>query len=57
MKKIHPAALGNALIWVAVILAAALLLRGTEYAATLIAILGGGAGTSILVVGNALSTE
>jgi hypothetical protein len=54
MKKIHSVSLGNAVIWGAVILAAAVLLRGTEYAGMMIVILGGAAGASISIVSNAL---
>lgn len=54
MKKIHPASLGNALIWAAVILASAVLLRGTEQAGMVVVILGGAAGVSISIVSSAL---
>jgi hypothetical protein len=57
MKKIHPVALGNALIWTAAILAAAALLRGADQATLVLAILGGAAGGSIITVSNALRKD
>ena len=57
MKKIHSVSLGNAVIWGAVILAAAVLLRGTEHAGMMIVILGGAAGVSISIVSNALRKD
>jgi hypothetical protein len=57
MKKIHPVAFGNALIWTVAILAAAVLLRGVDQATLVLAILGGAAGGSIMTVSNALRKE
>lgn len=57
MKKIHSASIGNALIWGAVIIAAAVLLRGIEHAGMMIVILGGAAGVSISIVTSALRKE
>ncbi|MFO7741797.1 MAG: hypothetical protein R6X31_05720 [Anaerolineae bacterium] len=57
MKKIHPASLGNALIWAAAIIATAVILRGTEHAGMLVVILGGAAGASSMIVANALRGE
>ncbi|NIM95602.1 MAG: hypothetical protein GTO18_18035 [Anaerolineales bacterium] len=54
MKKLHIVTIGNALIWGAAILGAAVLLRGTEHAGMMVVILGGAAGASIITVGNAL---
>jgi len=54
MKKIRSAALGNALIWAAVLLAAAIILQGTDKAGIMVVILAGAAGASIVLVGNAL---
>jgi hypothetical protein len=47
--------LGNAIIWAAVILAAAVVLQGTDCMAKMIPILGGGAGASVVVLGGGLS--
>lgn len=57
MKKIHSASIGNAVIWVAVIIAAAVILRGTEHAGMIVIILGGAAGVSISIVSNALRKD
>ncbi|MEA3376160.1 MAG: hypothetical protein U9R72_08205 [Chloroflexota bacterium] len=57
MKKIHPASLGNALIWAAAIIATAVILRGTEHAGMLVVILAGAAGASSMIVANALRGE
>lgn len=54
MRKVHPASLGNALIWAAAILAAAIIQRWGENASMLIVVLGGAAGASILIVSRAL---
>jgi hypothetical protein len=57
MRNVHSASIGNALIWVALIIAAAVLLRGTEQAGMMIVILGGEAGVSISIVSNALKKK
>jgi hypothetical protein len=57
MEKIHSVSIGNALIWGAVIIAAAVLLQGTEQAGMMIVILGGAAGVSISIVSSALRKE
>jgi hypothetical protein len=54
MKKTRIYALGNALIWVAVLLAAAIILQGTGKAGITVVILAGAAGASIVLFGNAL---
>jgi hypothetical protein len=54
MKKLNGVSLGNALIWAAAILASAVILRGTPYVTPMIAILGGAAGVSVIMVENAL---
>jgi len=54
VKKIHPASIGNALIWAAAIIATAVILRGSEQAGIMVVILGGAAGASVLVVSSAL---
>jgi len=54
MKNIHYAAIVNALIWAAAIIATAVLLRGIEQAGMVNVILGGAAGVSVIIVGNAL---
>lgn len=55
MKKQHSASIGNAVIWAAVIIASAVLLRGTEQAGMMVVILGGAAGVSISIVSSALA--
>ena len=50
MKKNRYVSIGNALIWAAAILAAAIVLRGTEHAGVIVTILGGAAGGSIILV-------
>jgi hypothetical protein len=57
MSKIHSASIGNAVIWGAVIIAAAVLLRGTDQAGMMVVILGGAAGVSISIVSNALKKK
>jgi hypothetical protein len=57
MKKIHSAALGNALIWAAVLLASAIVLQGTGEAGIMTVILAGAAGASIVIVGIALRSS
>jgi hypothetical protein len=57
MKNMHSASIGNAVIWAAVIIAAAVLLRGTEHAGMMVVILGGAAGVSITIVSNALRKD
>jgi len=50
VKKNRYVSIGNALIWAAAILAAAIVLRGTEHAGLIVTILGGAAGGSIILV-------
>ena len=50
MKKNRHVSIGNAFLWAAAILAAAIILRGTEYAGVIVCILGGAAGGSIILV-------
>jgi hypothetical protein len=57
MKNLHPASIGNALIWGAAIIAAVILLRGSEQAGVVALILGGAAGASVVTVSNALRKE
>ena len=57
MKKLHDAALGNAILWVTTIIAAAVLLRETEQAVIMIVILVVAAGVSIAVVNNDLRQD
>jgi hypothetical protein len=57
MKRIHPVSIGNALIWAAVIIAVAVILRGTEHAGITVVILGGAAGASIIIVGSGLRRD
>lgn len=51
MKRTTAVIIGNAIVWAAVILAAAWTLRGTECFGEIQIILGGGAAASIIVVG------
>lgn len=55
MRNVHSASIGNAVIWGAVIIASAVLLKGTEHAGMMVVILGGAAGISIIIVSIALS--
>jgi len=50
VKKNRHVSIGNAFLWAAAILAAAIILRGTEYAGVIVCILGGAAGGSIILV-------
>jgi hypothetical protein len=54
MKKVHGASLANTFIWGAVIIAAAIILRGTPQGGQVVIILGGAAGASMIIVSNAL---
>ncbi len=54
MTRAAGVSIGNAVIWAAVILASAMVLRGTDGFAKLLPILGGGAGGSIVVVAGGL---
>jgi hypothetical protein len=54
MRKLHGASIANSLIWAAAIVAAAIILRGTPQAGLVVVILGGTAGASITIVGDAL---
>jgi hypothetical protein len=51
MKEGNAAVFGVAIIWAAVILASAIVLRGTPHGGKVIPILGGGAAATIIVVG------
>jgi hypothetical protein len=57
VKKLHSASIANAAIWAAAIIAAAVVLRGTQHAGPMVIILGGAAGASIILVGNALRKD
>jgi hypothetical protein len=54
MRKEHRVSIANAFIWAAVIIATAVILRGTDQAAMVTVILGGAAGASILLVSDVL---
>jgi hypothetical protein len=54
MKNVHPASLGNALIWVVAILATVIVQHWSGNESMVVAILGGAAGASITIVSNAL---
>jgi hypothetical protein len=54
MKKVHGASVANSLIWAAAIIGAAIMLRDTPQGGQVVVILGGAAGASVIVVGNAL---
>ncbi len=54
MKRVHGASMANALIWAAAIIGAAIMLRGTPQAGQVVVILGGAAGASVMIVGDAL---
>ena len=57
MKNTHPASLGNALIWAAAILAAAIILHWSGTNSIVLLVLGGAAGASITIVSNALRKD
>ena len=57
MKRPQRVSITNALIWAAVILAVAVLLRGTEHAGMVVVVLSGAAGASITFVSKALRQE
>jgi hypothetical protein len=54
VKKLHGASIANSLIWGAAIIGAAIMLRGTPQAGQVVVILGGAAGASVVIVGDAL---
>jgi hypothetical protein len=53
-RKVNIVLLSNAVIWAAVIIGAALALRGTGMMSKLIPILGGGAGASLIIIAGGL---
>jgi len=57
MKRPHSASVGNALLWIAAIIAAVVLLKGTEQVTILIVILVVCAGVSIALVSNTLGRD
>jgi hypothetical protein len=57
MKTSHSASAGNALLWITAIIAAAVLLRGTEQVTIMIVILVVAGGVSIALVSNALRQD
>lgn len=54
MRSVKAVSLTNALIWGAAILALAVVLRGTEQAGSVVLILAGAVGASVVLVGTAL---
>jgi hypothetical protein len=57
MKKINAVSIYNALIWGIAILAVAIINHWSENEAMVLAVLGGAAGASIVLVSNALRQE
>ena len=57
MKSYDAGILGVAIIWAAVIFASATILKGTPYFSQMLPILGGGAASSIIVLGGARPKE
>ena len=53
-KRVDIFIIANAIVWGGVIIAIALVLRGTDYMGKLIPILGGGAGVSVVILGPGL---
>ena len=49
-KKIATFIISNAIVWGAVIIGSAFVLKGTDYMAKLLPILGGGAGFSVVIL-------
>jgi hypothetical protein len=56
-KRIGWFIIGNAIVWGAVMVGIALILRGTGYMAKILPILGGGAGFSVVILGGMLTRE
>ncbi|MEA3408497.1 MAG: hypothetical protein U9R48_10550 [Chloroflexota bacterium] len=54
MRNLRYISMGNALIWAAAIIAVAVILRGTKDAGTIVVILGGAAGASVILVSSAM---
>ena len=57
MKKVNAVSLWNAIIWGVAILAVAIILNWSESEVMVVAVLGGAAGASIVIVSNALRSE
>jgi hypothetical protein len=51
MQNFDAGIIGVAIIWAAVIVASAILLEGTPYFSQMLTVLGGGAASSIIVLG------
>ncbi len=51
MQKSDAGIIGVAIIWAGVILASTVILKGTEYFSQMLPILGGGAASSIIILG------
>jgi hypothetical protein len=51
MQKFEAGIIGVAIIWAAVILASAMILEGTAYFSQMLPVLGGGAASSIIILG------
>ena len=54
MKSYDADILGVAIIWAAVIFTSAVILKDTQYSSQMTIILGGGAGSSLIVLGEAI---
>ena len=52
--KVGAYIIGNAIVWGAVMIGVALVLRGTDYMARILPILGGGAGFSVVILSSLL---
>jgi hypothetical protein len=50
MKESKAISLGIAAIWAAVIIGVAIVLRGTPYAGSVVTLVGGGAGASLIIL-------
>jgi hypothetical protein len=57
MKKYSAVIIEVAIIWVAVIIASAMILEGTGYFSQMLPILSGGAASSIIMLGGARSSK
>ena len=55
MNVLEQAILGNSIIWASVIIASAIILKGSGFFSELVPILAGGAAVSLIVLGGARS--
>jgi hypothetical protein len=56
-EELKRISLGVTAIWAAVIIGVAIVLRGTPYAGSVVALIGGGAGASLIILGGRCKEE